>query len=126
MTEPFRCFLCSCTRTKVIPALKRLGDFSPLLGRTVCGQCGAFVRWGTTREPKNSARPESPSAIGKPWTDQTLMPWGTHEDVPLGKVPTSYLAWLARQRWIGEWPDLAEYIAGRLRGDLRRHAAAGE
>lgn len=42
--------------------------------------------------------------------DDDPMPFGKHKDQKMGEVPASYLDWLHDQDWIGEWPNVLEYI----------------
>lgn len=49
-----------------------------------------------------------------PWTDQTIMPFGTHKGIPLEEVPAGYLDWLMGQTWIKDWPGLYAYIKANL------------
>lgn len=44
----------------------------------------------------------------RPAAADVRMPWGKHEDVPLGEVPTGYLRWVVSQDWVD--PDLADDI----------------
>lgn len=41
--------------------------------------------------------------------DDDRMPFGIHQDLPLGKVPDDYWRWFLGQPWCDEWPDLVEY-----------------
>ena len=123
MAEQFRCCLCSSTRTRVIPSLQRRGALAPLRGRTICAGCGTFVSWEVPGQDAGPRRTRVPSAGEASWTDSTTMPWGVHKDVPLGKIPPSYFAWLSRQPWISEWPELERYISKRpeKRSQIRMH-----
>lgn len=46
----------------------------------------------------------------RPWTDETVMPWGPHKGLKLSEVPGTYLMWLSQQRWIHEWPGICFYL----------------
>jgi hypothetical protein len=43
------------------------------------------------------------------------MPFGKHKDQDLTEIPKSYLCWLRRQEWLGEW--LAKETDSVLSGD---------
>jgi hypothetical protein len=45
-----------------------------------------------------------------PWTDGTVIPWGTHKGKTLKDLPASYLLWLFEQTWIKDWPGLYLYL----------------
>lgn len=46
----------------------------------------------------------------KPWTDETVMPWGKHKGEKLEEIPYSYFLWLMEQSWLGSWPQMKLYI----------------
>jgi len=90
------------------------------MSRTICAQCGVFVCWESRPEANDPGRRKSASATGPLWTDTTIMPWGCYRGTPLGQIRPSYLALLSKQAWIGEWPELAAYIATRLANQTDR------
>lgn len=51
-----------------------------------------------------------PTEIRTHYTDDDLMPFGTHKGKKLGDLRAQYLLWLGDQEWIDEWPMLAGYI----------------
>ena len=55
-------------------------------------------------------------------TDESMMPFGVHEGKKMKAVPGGYLLWCADQDWIGEWPELREYIE-KNRDTLEKEAA---
>lgn len=46
----------------------------------------------------------------RPWTDDTVMPWGPHKGAKLRDLPPDHLLWLSEQRWLPDWPGLRAYI----------------
>lgn len=46
------------------------------------------------------------------WTDQTIMPFGTHKGKKLANVPGEYLLWVFKQDWIR--PPLRRYIQANM------------
>jgi len=42
--------------------------------------------------------------------DNSLMPFGKFKGSPMVDVPADYLDYIIDQPWIGEWPEVEEYI----------------
>ena len=43
-------------------------------------------------------------------TDYDYMPFGAHINKKMKDVPAVYLDWLSGQQWIGQWPQVNDYI----------------
>ncbi len=42
--------------------------------------------------------------------DDSPMPFGAHQGTPMGKVPAKYLDHIIGKDWIGNYPEVEEYI----------------
>lgn len=43
-------------------------------------------------------------------TDEDPFSFGAHKGKKMKDVPASYLDWLRGQKWLSDWPQVADYI----------------
>lgn len=56
-------------------------------------------------------------------TDESPFPFGAHKGKKMKDVSASYLDWLRGQKWLSDWPQVADYIernAKTIDWELRR------
>jgi predicted nucleic acid-binding Zn-ribbon protein len=51
-------------------------------------------------------------------TDEDKFPFGKHKDWTYGSIPDSYFIWLIDQPWIGDWPQVKQYIEENFKDEL--------
>ncbi len=47
-----------------------------------------------------------------------LFPMGSHKGKTYNSIPDSYFLWAIDQKWIGEWPNVKNYIEKNFKDEL--------
>lgn len=64
----------------------------------------------TEAKPQINASLARNNSMNTPLTDEDLFPFGAHKGKKMKDVSASYLDWLRGQKWLSDWPQVADYI----------------